>query len=153
MPDHPEIYRSQAEGYEALVSREDHLGNLLPAIQKIASLSGKKVVEFGAGTGRLTCQMAPLVEKWKQNQLPQGLQAKIKQPNAVQLPLSHTNTLGEVYVLPQDKMPMLKPFTNGANPMPGTLVQQEESNSTKVGKIPNAIPVQPYTFQRGNQRK
>lgn len=62
MPDHPEIYRSQAEGYEALVSREDYPGNLLPAIQKIASLSGKKVVEFGAGTGRLTCQMAPLVE-------------------------------------------------------------------------------------------
>lgn len=98
-------------------------------------------------------QMAPLVEKWKQNQLPQGLQAKIKQPNAVQLPLSHTNALGEVYVLPQDNMPMLKPFANGANPMPGTLVQQEESNATKVGKIPNAIPVQPYTFQRGNQRK
>lgn len=98
-------------------------------------------------------QMAPLVEKWKQNQVQQGLQAKIKQPNVVQLPLSHTNTLGEVYVLPQDKMPMLKPFTNGANPMPGTLVQQEESNATKVGKIPNAIPVQPYSFQRGNQRK
>lgn len=98
-------------------------------------------------------QMAPLVEKWKQNQLPQGLQAKIKQPNAVQLPLSHTNALGEVYVLPQDKMPMLKPFANGANPMPGTIEQQEESNATKVGKIPNAVLVQPYAFQKGNQRK
>ena len=98
-------------------------------------------------------QLAPLLQKRNQQQLPQGLQAKIKQPNAVQLPLSHTNTLGEVYVLPQDNMPMLKPFANGANPMPGTLVQQEESNATKVGKISNAIPVQPYTFQRGNQRK
>lgn len=97
-------------------------------------------------------QLAPLVEKWKQNQLPQGLQAKIKQPNVVQLPLSHTNALGEIYVLPQDKMPMLKPFANGANPMPGTVVQQQESNATKVGKIPNAVPVQPYTFQQGNQR-
>ena len=62
MPDHPEIYRSQAEGYEALVSREDYCGNLMPAVQQIINLKGKKVVEFGAGTGRLTCQMAPLVE-------------------------------------------------------------------------------------------
>jgi ubiquinone/menaquinone biosynthesis C-methylase UbiE len=62
MPDHPEIYRSQAEGYEALVSREDYQGNLLPAIQKIISLKGITVVEFGAGTGRLTCQLAPLVK-------------------------------------------------------------------------------------------
>jgi ubiquinone/menaquinone biosynthesis C-methylase UbiE len=61
MPDHPEIYRSQAEQYEALVSREDYQSNLLPAIQKIISLNGKTVVEFGAGTGRLTCQLAPLV--------------------------------------------------------------------------------------------
>jgi ubiquinone/menaquinone biosynthesis C-methylase UbiE len=62
MPDHPEIYRSQAEGYEALVSREDYQGNLLPALQKIISFKDKTVVEFGAGTGRLTCQLAPLVK-------------------------------------------------------------------------------------------
>lgn len=62
MPDHPEIYRSQAEKYEALVSREDYQGNLLPAIQKITPLNERTVVEFGAGTGRLTCQLAPLVK-------------------------------------------------------------------------------------------
>lgn len=62
MPDHPEIYRSQAEQYEALVSREDYLGNLLPALLKITSFNDKRVVEFGAGTGRLTTQVAPLVQ-------------------------------------------------------------------------------------------
>ncbi len=60
MPDHPEIYRSQAEQYEALVSREDYQGNLLPALQKITPFNNKRVVEFGAGTGRLTTQIAPL---------------------------------------------------------------------------------------------
>lgn len=60
MPDHPEIYRSQAEQYEALVSREDYQSNLLPALQKITSFNNKQVVEFGAGTGRLTTQIAPL---------------------------------------------------------------------------------------------
>ncbi|MRR32287.1 class I SAM-dependent methyltransferase [bacterium] len=62
MPDHPEIYRSQAEQYEALVSREDYQGNLLPALLKITSFNDKRVVEFGAGTGRLTIQIAPLVK-------------------------------------------------------------------------------------------
>lgn len=65
MPDHPEIYRSQAEQYEALVSREDYLGNLLPALLKITTFNNKRVVEFGAGTGRLTTQAAPLVQSIK----------------------------------------------------------------------------------------
>lgn len=65
MPDHPEIYRSQAEQYEALVSREDYLGNLLPALLKITTFNNKRVVEFGAGTGRLTTQVAPLVQSIK----------------------------------------------------------------------------------------
>ena len=60
-PDHPEIYRSQAEQYEALVSREDYRGNLLPAIQAVLPVEGMDVVELGAGTGRLTCLLAPLV--------------------------------------------------------------------------------------------
>lgn len=98
-------------------------------------------------------QLAPLVQKRNQHQLPQGFPANIKQPNSVQLPLSHTNALGEVYVLPQDNMPMLKPFANGANPMPGTVALQEQSNAITAGKMPNAVPVQPYTFQPNKQRK
>lgn len=61
-PDHPEIYRSQAERYEALISREDYQGNLLPTLQKIVDFSGKQIVDLGAGTGRLICQLAPFVK-------------------------------------------------------------------------------------------
>lgn len=60
-PDHPEIYRTLAEQYEALVSREDCQGHILPAIQQIQPLEGCRVVELGAGTARLTCLLAPLV--------------------------------------------------------------------------------------------
>lgn len=62
MPDHPEIYRSQAEQYEALVSREDYQCNIFPALKKITPLENTTVVELGAGTGRLTCQLAPVVK-------------------------------------------------------------------------------------------
>lgn len=62
-PDHPEIYRSQAERYEALISREDYHGNLLPALQKIVDFHGLSVVDLGAGTGRLTCLLAPYAEQ------------------------------------------------------------------------------------------
>lgn len=96
-------------------------------------------------------QLAPLVEKRYQQQLPQGFPVTMNQPNKVQLPLAYVNALGEVYVLPQDNMPMLKPFVNGANPMPGTVVQTEESNTPIAGKMPNAIPVQPFSFQPKNQ--
>ena len=64
-PDHPEIYRSQAERYEALISREDNEGNLLPAMQKIIDFTNKSVVDLGAGTGRLICQLVPLVKDIK----------------------------------------------------------------------------------------
>ena len=60
MVDHPEIYRSQADNYEALVSREDYQHHLLPAIQSITPLNGMSIVELGAGTGRLTTMLAPL---------------------------------------------------------------------------------------------
>lgn len=62
MPDHSEIYRSQAEQYESLVSREDCQQNIFPALQQIIPFENLMVVEFGAGTGRLTCQLAPVVK-------------------------------------------------------------------------------------------
>lgn len=62
MPDHPEIYRSQAAQYDALVSREDYQRHILPALQQILPMDGLKVVESGAGTGRLTCLLAPVVQ-------------------------------------------------------------------------------------------
>jgi ubiquinone/menaquinone biosynthesis C-methylase UbiE len=61
MPDAREIYRFHAEDYDALVSSEDREENLLKAIRSILVLEGADVVELGAGTGRLTAQLAPLV--------------------------------------------------------------------------------------------
>jgi SAM-dependent methyltransferase len=61
MPDLFEIYRTQPARYDELVSREDCRGNLLPAIRALHGLNGAAVVEFGAGTGRLTRLLAPHV--------------------------------------------------------------------------------------------
>jgi len=55
-----EIYAAHADEYDALVAREDHEGHLLPALTGIAQLRGARVVELGAGTGRLTRLIAPL---------------------------------------------------------------------------------------------
>lgn len=61
MPELKEIYASAAERYQALVGREDHQGNLLPAILAIDPLKGKDVIELGAGTARVSCLIAPSV--------------------------------------------------------------------------------------------
>jgi ubiquinone/menaquinone biosynthesis C-methylase UbiE len=44
-----------------MVAREDYQGNLLSALESIRPLAGLDVVEFGAGTGRLTRMLSPLV--------------------------------------------------------------------------------------------
>jgi ubiquinone/menaquinone biosynthesis C-methylase UbiE len=62
MPDHKKIYKTQAGKYDLLVSREDYQKNLFPALNQVRPLDGLDVVEFGAGTGRLTCMMAPVVK-------------------------------------------------------------------------------------------
>ncbi len=55
MPDHfLEIYRNRANYYDRLVAREDQRGNLFRALNDIRLLDGLRVVEFGAGTARLT---------------------------------------------------------------------------------------------------
>ncbi|OFZ21018.1 MAG: hypothetical protein A2X94_06700 [Bdellovibrionales bacterium GWB1_55_8] len=59
MPRYKKVYESHAKTYEALVYREDFQGNILPAIERISPLAQKEVVEFGAGTGRLTRLIAP----------------------------------------------------------------------------------------------
>lgn len=61
MTDFHAIYRDRADDYDLLVSREDHAGNILRAIERAAPLAGRDVVEFGAGTGRLTRLLAPRV--------------------------------------------------------------------------------------------
>ncbi|MBE2252481.1 MAG: class I SAM-dependent methyltransferase [Myxococcus sp.] len=59
MPDYQEIYANHADRYEALVSHEDHEGHLSRALAEVAPGTGLRVVETGAGTGRLTRLFAP----------------------------------------------------------------------------------------------
>jgi len=61
MPSFEEIYASHADVYDALVEREDYEGRLLPTLAGLAPLDGARVVELGAGTGRLTRLLVPLV--------------------------------------------------------------------------------------------
>ncbi|HEU5089346.1 MAG TPA: class I SAM-dependent methyltransferase, partial [Roseiflexaceae bacterium] len=64
MPDFRSIYAQHADHYDRLVEREDFHHNLLPSLRSIApaiaSNDACRVVEFGAGTGRLTRMLAPL---------------------------------------------------------------------------------------------
>lgn len=63
MSDHfKDIYANKAELYDRMVSREDYRGNILAALMEIRPLHDLEVIEFGAGTGRLTRMMLPLVK-------------------------------------------------------------------------------------------
>lgn len=59
MPDHKSIYNQEAENYQRLVAREDYQGNILKAIRAVLPVEGIDIIELGAGTGRLTCLLAP----------------------------------------------------------------------------------------------
>ncbi|SDW59273.1 class I SAM-dependent methyltransferase [Paenibacillus sp. CF384] len=61
MPDHDQIYQSEAERYDKLVSFEDVNHNLLHTIKRIVpALTESAVLDIGAGTGRLTTMLAPI---------------------------------------------------------------------------------------------
>jgi ubiquinone/menaquinone biosynthesis C-methylase UbiE len=55
--DQAAIYARHAAEYDALVSAEDVDRHLLPAIAAVAPLAGARVLEVGAGTGRITRQL------------------------------------------------------------------------------------------------
>jgi ubiquinone/menaquinone biosynthesis C-methylase UbiE len=59
MPRYKQIYTSQAEAYDRLVSREDWEGNLGREIRRILPGENLDVVELGAGTGRVTRLLSP----------------------------------------------------------------------------------------------
>lgn len=62
MADHKIVYTSEAVRYDKLVACEDIEGNILKNIEKVSTLFQKDVVEFGAGTGRVTNLLAPFVK-------------------------------------------------------------------------------------------
>ncbi len=47
------IYTHHADKYHQLILPEDVDGNLLPALQKVSPLAGKRILDLGTGTGRL----------------------------------------------------------------------------------------------------
>jgi len=47
------IYAHRAAEYQHMIAPEDADGQLLPAIERVASLHGKRVLDLGTGTGRL----------------------------------------------------------------------------------------------------
>jgi len=53
------IYQSDADRYDALVSREDYQGNIRRVLEEIVSPDDLDVLDLGAGTGRLTLILAP----------------------------------------------------------------------------------------------
>jgi len=61
-PDYKGIYDNQAAQYDLLVAREDYQQNIMRALNQIAPLEGRDVVELGAGTGRLTSMLAPIAK-------------------------------------------------------------------------------------------
>jgi len=61
MPTQEEIYKNEGDQYEALIAREDFQGNILRALREIVPLDNLVVYDLGAGTGRLTCLLAPYI--------------------------------------------------------------------------------------------
>jgi ubiquinone/menaquinone biosynthesis C-methylase UbiE len=63
MPNHDYIYSNEAIQYERLISMEDYEGNIIRTITNIVPhLHHAEVVDLGAGTGRLSCLLAPRVK-------------------------------------------------------------------------------------------
>jgi ubiquinone/menaquinone biosynthesis C-methylase UbiE len=56
------IYQTDGDRYEALIAREDYLGNIPRAINEIINVEGLDVFDLGAGTGRLAVMLAPRVK-------------------------------------------------------------------------------------------
>ncbi len=61
MTDHQQVYRSEAETYQQLISREDFQDNLPAAIKNVVVLESRDLLDLGAGTGRISCEFVDQV--------------------------------------------------------------------------------------------
>jgi len=59
------IYQTDGDRYEALIAREDYLGNIPRALDEIVKVDGLDVIDIGAGTGRLARMFAPRVNSMR----------------------------------------------------------------------------------------
>jgi uncharacterized damage-inducible protein DinB/ubiquinone/menaquinone biosynthesis C-methylase UbiE len=58
MSDEKTVYATEAERYEALITREDYQNNIPSALESIRRWDGLDVLDLGAGTGRLSGMLA-----------------------------------------------------------------------------------------------
>lgn len=56
MPDHDSIYKQEASQYHELIASQP---SLIDVIERIKPVAGLDIVDMGAGTGRLTAELAP----------------------------------------------------------------------------------------------
>jgi SAM-dependent methyltransferase len=57
-----DLYTKHPQLYDEMIQGEDFQGNLIPALHRIYPLDHAIIAEFGAGTGRITIQLAPRVQ-------------------------------------------------------------------------------------------
>ena len=55
-----EIYQKKAADYHRMIDAEDVDGKLLPALQTVSPLQGKRVLDIGSGSGRIPLLLTPL---------------------------------------------------------------------------------------------
>lgn len=73
MPDYHDIYAHHADKYDFLVTHGDYQKNLMRKLFTLKDIRGLDTVETGAGTGRLTFQLSPFVNKIDAFEITEGM--------------------------------------------------------------------------------
>jgi len=82
MPDHSSIYKNQVEMYDLMISKQPKLGKV---IEEIICYEGLDIIELGAGTGRITTELATraksIVALDSSKEMLEITESKLKQKN------------------------------------------------------------------------